>query len=622
MSPFDDSTAASRPREPQPAAAADLDKLRTKLLDLTLANRLLGFRHTKRSSLRVVDELPDVLWSRLRDGDELLFLPVPAPPPNALVPQEPEVGVEGAAAARVGRKQAMRKPTAIEHARSLGLAMDIDLPEPAPGGQKDKLAHRDARIQTPLYPQDLEASLRTIASAARSALEETGTNMLHLVFGFLEWFDDESVDKPLFAPVMTLPVTLRRGDVDARTRTYRYHIAYSGEDAVTNSSLQEKLKRDFGIALPVVDDEELPEAYFARVREAVGPMPAWRVRRQITLALLSFGKLLMVRDLDPARWPPDAGPLAHPRARELFEGIEQTAYEVGREYQLDDPALASSLPSLVLDADSSQHSALLDALNGRNLVIQGPPGTGKSQTITNLIAAALVRGKSVLFVAEKLAALEVVRRRLDAVGLGVFCLELHSHKTQRMQMLRDVRTRLEARGTFADTDALDEQLEVWRAARDALVSHAELLHAPHGALRWTIYDILWGAALRRQQLGELADVLDGVQFPDPTPWMLADLEAVKTRVVTYGRHLAAVFAQAPSVAANPWCGVTRIAKHREAKKELFGGLRDVQDRASELAALVSQLRDVTAAGLEGNCVTISGWLPDALALASHRNLEA
>src|SRR5206468_5882639 len=131
----------------------------------------------------------------------------------------------------------------------------------------------------------------------------------------------------------------------------------------------------------------------------------------------------------------------HPRVREFFEGVPADGLQFAPEHALDSEELASQVPSLIYDADSSQHSALVDALAGKNLVIEGPPGTGKSQTITNLIAAALVSGKTVLFVAEKLAALEVVRNRLDKAGLGLFCLELHSHRTQKKEFLEDLTAR-------------------------------------------------------------------------------------------------------------------------------------------------------------------------------------
>ena len=116
--------------------------------------------------------------------------------------------------------------------------------------------------------------------------------------------------------------------------------------------------------------------------------------------------------------------------QQLFggDGFAQGLPDIGEDEHIDEAEGVAGLHP-VMDADSSQTLAVLDAINGRNLVIQGPPGTGKSQTITNLIGEALACGRTILFVAEKMAALEVVKRRLDTVHLGDACLELHSHKT-------------------------------------------------------------------------------------------------------------------------------------------------------------------------------------------------
>ena len=159
------------------------------------------------------------------------------------------------------------------------------------------------------------------------------------------------------------------------------------------------------------------------------------------------------------------------------------------------------MPPLILDADSSQHSAIVDAMAGRSMVIEGPPGTGKSQTIANLIAAALGEGKSVLFVADKLTALEVVRKRLDEHGIGVFCLELHSDKTQKARLMEDLRQRLALQGTFRPPPGLGARREALEAARERLNAYADLMKRPFGALDLTIHDVLWGAQRRRSSLG-------------------------------------------------------------------------------------------------------------------------
>lgn len=169
--------------------------------------------------------------------------------------------------------------------------------------------------------------------------------------------------------------------------------------------------------------------------------PGWRVCRQLTLALVSFGKILMWRDLDPTMWPTARPMLSNTLLREVLGADDATddddaATETRTtEYNIDElPGGSGTVPRIVVPADSSQHSVLIDVQRGDNLVVQGPPGTGKSQTITNIIAGAIASGKRVLFVAEKKAALEVVARRLADAGLGPFRLPLCGCGGRRYQM--------------------------------------------------------------------------------------------------------------------------------------------------------------------------------------------
>jgi len=354
-----------------------LDRIRTRLLDLTNRNKLLIFRHSPSSSLRVVDVPIDSVFRQLRDTEKLQFLPVPEPDTEGGEPL-----------------------AAKDHADALGWNTSFNL-----GNSKQNAEY----LPVLLYHDHLDTLSRKIASAAKTAIEESGANMLYLVFGFLEWYESDDSRQSHLAPLVVLPVTIER--TGGRGRLIQAVLEYSGEDVETNLSLVEKMRRDFGVEIPLFEEEDTPEIYFAKFAELLEVKKTWSVRRYVTLALLSFGKLLMYRDLDPKNWPVGQSIAQHPLVRELFEGSRNCDITLAEEYPLDDPDLVNDVPLLIRDADSSQHSALVHALRGQNLVIEGPPGTGKSQTITNLIAAVLAKGKTVLFVAEKLAALEVVRRR-------------------------------------------------------------------------------------------------------------------------------------------------------------------------------------------------------------------
>jgi hypothetical protein len=255
----------------------------------------------------------------------------------------------------------------------------------------------------------------------------------------------------------------------------------------------EKLNLDFNLILPPIDDDIMPEEYFDKVQKKVSRMPRWKLAREMVIGLFSFSKLLMYKDLDNARWPKGNKIEEHPNilkvlvGRQDGDGSEDVIY--GEEYALDHDPKVSKVP-IILDADSSQLSVIADAiLDKKNLVVEGPPGTGKSQTIANLIAAALHENLSVLFVAEKKAALEVVRSRLDHAGLGDFCLELHSHKTQKGQLHADLAKRRNS--FFHDAKNLDSEMDDLVNERKHLLAYSNLVNSEVGPNRETIYEIFW-----------------------------------------------------------------------------------------------------------------------------------
>jgi very-short-patch-repair endonuclease len=589
-----------------------LEAMRLRLLDLALRNRLLNFRHTKKSSLRVIDELPKQLFEQLTDGKELYFKPVPRPRglrlPSSAGGASPSVvadlfDVTSAADAGDTPPEGAQAPwphypTAKEHAETLGLATSFDLAEASGGAPAAR--HTDRDVQTLHYPEELESILRSINAAARMAIEETGTNMLYLVFGFLDWYEDAASTQVRSAPLVLLPVRLRRGDADPNSRAYRYAVCHSGEEIMANLSLQERLRRDFGVDVPGFGEDDTPDSYLAKLEPLLQRDPRWKVRRQITLTLLSFGKLLMFRDLDPKTWPENETPADHPRIKDFFEGVQRDGVSFAEEYALDDPALREQVPSIVVDADSSQHSALIDALSGRNLVIEGPPGTGKSQTITNLIAAALVKGKSVLFVAEKLAALEVVRHRLDRLSLGMFCLELHSHKAHKRQLLDDVGARLKLHQRMPQAHQLEEKLRLVEEDKRCLTEYAILVNSAYGRTGLTLHDIMWQARRRRSVLVFDPSLVEHVLVPGVRELNTGDVENIRQAVTQLSRHTESVSRAAGSVRAHAWYGVTSerltFLDTESVAEKLSAVLRSAQSLLDQVAALNTFVGDEWLAG--------------------------
>ncbi len=561
-----------------------LERMRLRLLDLTARNRLLHFKASKRTSLRIVDEVPNQLFDQLVDGKELHFAPVPRPK-GLLRSGQPGPSSSSRDQPLLGEQlEQERYPTAKEYAEVRGIATSFDLPE-SPlgelGGRGGR--HADRAIQTLHYPEELESKLSSISSAARLATEETGANMLYLAIGFLDWYESPDSTQVRSAPLLLLPVSLRRGAADDRTRTFRYLIAYSGEEIQANVSLQERLRRDFNLDLPDLEEDDTPESYFKKLLPILKHDERWRIKRQMTLTLLAFGKLLMYRDLDPDCWPRGSGPADHPRIEEFFKGIQRDSVAFAEEYPLDSSAMDGRVPLVVDDVDSSQHSALIDAMEGKNLVIEGPPGTGKSQTITNLIAAALVAGKSVLFVSEKLAALQVVRDRLDRIGLGEFCLELHSHKTQKRALLDDVDARIKTLKRHRDPQRLDSLLHVLEDDKRQLTEYAELINRPFGRIGSSLHEIIWSAQRRRCDLPFESELVERILLPEAQEKSTDDIERLRQLMGQLATHLEVVAGAGAGVAGHPWHGLRATGLTFMDEREIVEKLAAFTEMATRLA---------------------------------------
>ncbi|PKH07035.1 DUF3320 domain-containing protein [Moritella sp. Urea-trap-13] len=299
--------------------------------------------------------------------------------------------------------------------------------EESKGGDR----HLDASLQTQLTTRQLEQQLIRLNADALTFIQEQGVDLLYLATGFIKWHESDVSDKPRYAPLVLIPVEMTR---NAAGESFK--INFTDAELGPNLTLAAKLKSEFGIILPTfeVDEEFTLEGYFEQVSQAIKTEPRWALEpNKIAMGFFSFGKFQMYQDLSDDAWPEGKKPHQHSVISKLFgDGFEVDRTELAG---ADMDVNTVEKLHLVLDSDSSQTEAVLAAKAGSNLVIQGPPGTGKSQTITNIISQALADNKKVLFVAEKMAALEVVKRRLDNCHLGDAVLELHSHKANKKSVL-------------------------------------------------------------------------------------------------------------------------------------------------------------------------------------------
>lgn len=494
-----------------PAAAADstqgngqdraalegaLAQLRLRLLDLSARNRLLNFKHTAGRSLQFVEGQPVAMYQKLLDAPNrssvsILGLPEPS---------------RGDWVERNGR---MSRPDTREWAHQHGISTSYDL-------DRQTSENGGSNVRALLYPDDLAKHCRKIEREAVSAIEETGSNMLFLVLGFLEFPEQRSSDRTFFAPLISVPVLMSKRDVGGNQV---FSLRYTGDDITDNLSLREKLKSDYGLLLPDVDDDQIDVGrYLSTLEQLVSKHPGFVVRHRASLCILSFTNMLLVRDLDPSKWPQKGDRndlLDHPIVRQVFEGRSDppdSGLGSSPEYEVEDGPVAQ-IP-LVFDADSSQHSALAEVLvHHRSLVIEGPPGTGKSQTITNLIAAALADGKKVLFVAEKLAALEVVRTRLARASLDPFVLELHSNKSNKKRVLEELKKRVDL--SARTPVSLPRQVKQLDGYRNDLKAYRDLINSvSHNSFGLTIHQIMWRAETHRQNLSVEERLLTQAVIPD------------------------------------------------------------------------------------------------------------
>ncbi|WP_127492911.1 DUF3320 domain-containing protein [Paenibacillus glycanilyticus] len=376
-----------------------------RLLDLTLRNSLLNFRLSKSSIPVITTQLGD-LEDALADGEEFQLLAKPNDWQN--------------------------------NGRNADLYQSINNDHPLAQLLREEFNRK--RLRVDLDAVELERRMVHLYRSARVSLEENGANTLYLALGLLKWYETPVSELPRYAPIALIPV-----DIIRKSSRQGYVIRARDEEPQMNITLLEMLKQDYGIEIdgldPLPRDEKgiALKQVFHVFRHALIQVPRWDVEETAYLGLFSFGQFVMWNDIRT-----HADKLARNKiVASLMEG--QLKWEEQPEettpLDLDHPTRLS----IPISADSSQLSAVRAAAGGQSFVLHGPPGTGKSQTITNMIANALAQGKRVLFVAEKMAALSVVQRRLEQIGLGPFCLELHSNKSTKKSVLDQLAAAIEAK---------------------------------------------------------------------------------------------------------------------------------------------------------------------------------
>ncbi|RBQ23590.1 hypothetical protein ALNOE001_08090 [Candidatus Methanobinarius endosymbioticus] len=473
----------------------EFENLRNNFLDLTLRNQLLNYK-PRSKTIEVVNQSPMPVYQTLiLQKKKMQFVPN-------------KKDRRANSSDKNGNKGKKSRFSALwEHP-----PIDLSI-----------FSEGDKSLKADLTPKELQKRLFYINQQASTMFQEQGYNILYLAIGFLEWRDRFKPNEVHAAPLILIPVSMERKKVGKSFSLY-----WNEEDIQSNISLQAKLAEE-GIELPefkITSYMEGVEHYLRDVKVTISKMKNWKVTKHISLGFFSFTKFVMYNDLNPESWEENVDLSKQELIESIFNPSKNKHDHSFNEEDIDKELLYKDMYQ-VLDADSSQIAVIEDVKAGRNLVVEGPPGTGKSQTIVNVIAELLASGKSVLFVSEKMAALEVVKSRLDGVGLGKFVLELHSHKTKRKKLLKELQKGLNVRAI--DDININQILRKLEKLRHQLDDYAEIIHKPLYNVQMSPFE-LYGMKeysedhFSKNNQSKSNSILPLVRFKSPENYTVKDLD--------------------------------------------------------------------------------------------------
>lgn len=433
-----------------------IEEWKKKLLDLSKRNNLLNFRTTRRGTLTIAYPDFDELYSSLTDGDELQFA----------------------------------KPSQEE---------EFDLFGEEGGGNPNFTIKSTASSL-----KEESTTLRGLRRRAKTVMEEQGINVLYVAFGIVRWKESDDAPQEFTSPLVLVPVTLSISSV-----VDPYVLSFNDDEITVNPTLVYKLEHDFGLKLPEFDDSKGIEAYMQTCEALFNDHPGWSIERNAYLSIFSFLKINMYYDLSKNLEAASENAIIQAFSGDM-DGLSDQSDNLRSMEDIDyDKDINPKNVFQVLDADTSQQEAIELAKRGASFVLQGPPGTGKSQTITNIIAESLAAGKTVLFVSEKEAALNVVKHRLDQTHILDFCLPMHSHKANKKEIITELYRTAELGRERVKEDALI-QLDKLYGNRLKLDQLSEEIHRPIAPLNQSVFEVN-GELASREQIPHFLFPLDNVQ---------------------------------------------------------------------------------------------------------------
>lgn len=468
----------------------------------------------------------------------------------------------------------------------------LSLKETETKAQSSLLQNRTVRLSA-LFPDpearaDALQRARVIYAKSKENFEERGLETLHLACGLAKWENSRGAWIPS-APVLLRPARLKPLGAGLDD----FELSLEG-DMELNQSLVQVLKFDFSLNIDqnelldlidgVIDEHWELQAAYDWLDGVSNRVPGFGIDTALALGNFAYAKLPMVRDLEGS-----IEQLAEHDLIAAVAGDEQARASIQRTIPDDNTVpRPDQIPPrdefLVLDADSSQSFAINAAIAGENLIIKGPPGTGKSQTIANLIASLISRGKTVLFVAEKRAAIDAVLKRLSHEHLSDLVLDLHGGATSRRSFANAIGETLNALRFVEKVDPTSEHRRLVRR-RNELNTYAASLHETREPWNVTPYEI------HERLLRVEPDADLDVRFRDDTLDRLDDesFESVCEDLAAYVRlggftltperePWASANISTPQEAADAWNLVDHL--RRTAFPELLRRLTDASERTA------------------------------------------
>lgn len=521
---------------------------RDNLINLTGTNRLLNFNVSKSSAVPVKLPSFDEVLYRIWNMSGLEFLPL-----REIEDAEESSGL-------VDSNLALR----VESAETL-----FETHSPAERVQEERRL-----LGADLDRSKLAKAMRNLSNKSRQTYLDTGLQVLYLALGQLKWSEPEDPKGVKVSPLLLLPVEIRQA-----SRKSAFLLTFDELEPVLNPALNLKLKL---MDLPLPEFTEGNPAgivkYLKVMDSFANGQNGWSVNTDVVLSYFTFHKEAMYQDIQDN--------ISDVLGSELIQALALSSTNHVTEKFLFSPVAEEHIDAIdpaeksfqVLSADASQRSAIQAASESKTFILDGPPGTGKSQTISNIIANQIALGKKVLFVSEKIAALEVVKNRLDEVGLGSYLLELHSHKATRQTVAKELgyalKTRPTANGHMSESDT--ERLE---ADRIALSSYAAAMNRVRASIGMSVHDAIGEVSL----LADLPKVRG-------LPAAVKDLDAkLLSGIQAVSERLASAWRPALEGEGFLWKGVTTDRNLDVELERALSAVRDLQSLYEPYELLASGL---------------------------------